>query len=74
MAPVLLGFILGGMLEDNLRRAITLSDGNASFLWERPTTLCLLILTVVALMSPLLRMLVKSALKGFKDKENASRL
>jgi putative tricarboxylic transport membrane protein len=74
MAPVLLGFILGGMLEDNLRRAITLSDGNASFLWERPTTLCLLVLTVIALMSPLLRMLMKSALKGFKDKQNASRL
>ncbi len=37
MAPLLLGFILGGMLEDNLRRAVTLSDGELSFLWDRPT-------------------------------------
>ena len=28
MAPLLLGFILGGMMEDNLRRALTLSDGS----------------------------------------------
>ena len=27
MAPLLRGFILGGMLEDNLRRAITLGGG-----------------------------------------------
>ncbi|MCH2567714.1 MAG: tripartite tricarboxylate transporter permease [Pseudomonadales bacterium] len=56
MAPLLLGFILGGMLEDNLRRAITLSDGSWSFLWDRPLTLSLAILTVVALLSPVLQM------------------
>ena len=56
MAPLLLGFILGGMLEDNLRRAITLSDGSWSFLWDRPLTLSLTILTVVALLSPVLQM------------------
>lgn len=55
MAPLLLGFILGGMLEDNLRRAVTLNDGELSFLWERPTTAVLLILTAVVLLSPLLR-------------------
>ena len=56
MAPLLLGFILGGMLEDNLRRAITLSDGSWSFLWDRPLTLSLTILTVVALLRPVLQM------------------
>ncbi|MCB1647040.1 MAG: tripartite tricarboxylate transporter permease [Pseudomonadales bacterium] len=55
MAPLLLGFILGGMLEDNLRRAVTLSDGSLAFLWERPISLTLLVLTLVALVSPLLR-------------------
>jgi len=53
---LLLGFILGGMLEDNLRRALTLSDGSWSFLWDRPLTLSLTILTVVALLSPALQM------------------
>ena len=31
MAPMILGFILGGMMEDNLRRALTISDGSLSF-------------------------------------------
>ncbi len=58
MAPLLLGFILGGMLEDNLRRAITLSDGSVSFLWDRPSTLLLCCLTIAVLLSPLLRTLI----------------
>ncbi len=55
MAPLLLGFILGGMLEDNLRRAITLGDGEFSFLIERPVTLVLLGITALVLFNPLLR-------------------
>jgi len=55
MAPLLLGFILGGMLEDNLRRAITLSDGQWTFLWARPTTLVLMILVFLVLLAPVWR-------------------
>lgn len=62
MAPLLLGFILGGMLEDNLRRAVTISNGELSFLWERPTTLILLTLTLLVLTSPLARYLVRNIL------------
>ena len=58
MAPLLLGFILGGMLEDNLRRALTVSDGQWSFLWDRPTTLVLVVITSFTLASPLIRLLV----------------
>jgi putative tricarboxylic transport membrane protein len=58
MPPLLLGFILGGMLEENLRRAITISDGSMSFLWERPSTLLLFSLTIITLFSPLLRSLI----------------
>lgn len=54
LAPLLLGFILGGMLEDNLIRAITLNDGQWHFLWQRKTTLILMILCALALLSPLL--------------------
>lgn len=57
MAPLLLGFILGGMLEDNLRRTITLSDGDLGFLFDRPTTLVLMTLTAMVLISPLVRYL-----------------
>ena len=54
MAPMILGFILGGMMEDNLRRALTISDGSLSFLWERPITLVILIITVILLLMPLI--------------------
>jgi len=52
MAPLLLGFILGGLMEDNLRRSLIIYDGSMSFLWERPLTLGIMILTVVVLMMP----------------------
>lgn len=55
MAPLLLGFILGGMLEDNLRRAITISDGDWTYYADRPLTVCLTLLIVMALLSPLAR-------------------
>ncbi len=59
LAPLLLGFILGGMLEDNLIRAITLNDGRWHFLWQRETTLALMVLCLLALLSPLVPKLMK---------------
>ena len=32
MAPLILGFILGGMMEDNLQRTMTLYDGSLRFI------------------------------------------
>ena len=54
MAPMILGFILGGMMEDNLRRALTIHDGSLAFLWERPITFTILIITIILLLMPLL--------------------
>ena len=54
MAPMILGFILGGMMEDNLRRALTISDGSWAFLWERPITFSILILTIIILLMPVI--------------------
>ena len=47
MPPLILGFILGGMIEKNLRRALLINDGSFSFLWERPISLCLFILMIL---------------------------
>jgi putative tricarboxylic transport membrane protein len=47
LAPMLLGFILGGYLEDNLQRALILYDGSLRFLWERPASLVILIMTAL---------------------------
>ena len=54
LAPLLLGFILGDMMEDNLRRALLIWDGSYSFLWERTTTLAIMVLTVATLVVPVL--------------------
>ena len=54
MAPMILGFILGGMMEDNLRRALTIHDGSLAFLWERPITFTIFIITIILLLIPLL--------------------
>ncbi|WP_415897900.1 tripartite tricarboxylate transporter permease [Neptuniibacter sp. QD57_21] len=52
MAPMLLGFILGGLMENNLSRALTISDGSFAFLWERPLTLSIVITAIVILVLP----------------------
>ncbi|WP_458701651.1 tripartite tricarboxylate transporter permease [Sulfurospirillum sp. 1307] len=54
MAPMILGFILGGMMENNLRRALTISDGSLDFLWERPITATILAITILMLVYPLI--------------------
>jgi len=64
MAPMILGFILGGMMEDNLRRALTISDGSFAFLWERPITLTILIITVILLLMPVISEFIAKRKKG----------
>ena len=54
LAPVLIGFILGSMLEDNFSRSMQLYDG-AGFILERPMTLALLTLAVILIILPSLR-------------------
>lgn len=51
LAPLLIGFILGGMLEDNFSRSMQLYDGVA-FMWERPMTLGLLLVAVGLVILP----------------------
>jgi TctA family transporter len=46
-APMLLGFVLGPMMEQNLRRALVLSRGDPMTFIERPVSLALLIVAVV---------------------------
>ncbi len=59
MAPMLLGFILGGIMEKNLSRSLTLSDGSFSFLWDRPLTLSITLIAVVLMLLPLVRSLLE---------------
>jgi putative tricarboxylic transport membrane protein len=59
MAPMILGFILGGMIEENLGRALLIYDNSWSFLWERPLTLGILLLATVVLLAPAVRFAFK---------------
>ncbi len=58
LPPLILGFILGGPLEENLRRALIINKGSFSFLWERPISLTLFILTLFFLFLPFIRRLI----------------
>lgn len=54
LAPLLIGFILGGMMENNFARAVNLTDG-VSFMYERPMTLGLLIVGALLIIVPAYR-------------------
>jgi TctA family transporter len=45
-APLILGFILGPMMEENLRRAMLLSRGDPTVFFKRPLSLTLLLMAV----------------------------
>jgi putative tricarboxylic transport membrane protein len=62
MAPMLLGFILGGMMEENLRRALIINDDSWSFLWERPLTFSILVIAALVLFVPMVVPFVRRAL------------
>jgi putative tricarboxylic transport membrane protein len=67
LAPLLLGFILGGMLEDNLRRALLIWDGSFAFLWQRPITLTIVIVTLLTLCVPFISTVRDSRRVGRTD-------
>jgi len=48
-APLLLGFVLGPMMEENLRRALLLSRGDPAVFFQRPISLTLLIVSALLL-------------------------
>jgi len=50
-APMLMGFVLGPMLEENFRRAMLTSRGDLMIFVERPISLGLLIISVLLIIS-----------------------
>lgn len=58
-APLLLGLVLGGMLEDNLRRGLVLSKGDFGLFVGQPLTLILLVLAFIVVGSALLPNMTK---------------
>ncbi|MFC3125649.1 tripartite tricarboxylate transporter permease [Pseudoroseomonas globiformis] len=54
LVPIILGFVLGRLLEDNLRRALSLSDGDAMVLLASPVSVALWAMTLLAVLWPLM--------------------
>jgi len=69
MAPLLLGFILGGLLEDNLVRSLAIYNGSLAFLYQRPVTLAINIATLCFLIMPAMQ-LIKSRKKTAQKASN----
>ncbi len=54
LVPVILGILLGSNMEDNLRRAMTISDGDWSILVGSPLAMGLWIVSISGFVLPIL--------------------
>jgi putative tricarboxylic transport membrane protein len=50
--PIILGMVLGKLMEEKMRQSLVISDGSMMIFLNRPISLCLLILAVVAITNP----------------------
>jgi TctA family transporter len=66
-APLLLGFVLGPMMEENLRRALLLSRGDPVVFVTRPISLTLLILSAVLILIVLAPSVSKKREEAFQE-------
>ncbi len=67
LAPVVLGLVLGPLMEKNLRRAMALSGGDWRVLFDSPMAITLWILAVASLVAPALLRRVTADLPGSGD-------
>jgi TctA family transporter len=66
-APLLLGFVLGPMMEENLRRALLLSRGDFGVLVTRPLSATLLVMTVAMIAIVALPAIKKTREDAFQE-------
>ena len=65
-APLLLGFVLGPMIEENLRRALLISHGDPVVFVQRPISVTFLVLSVLLLASMLAPAIRKTRVQAFE--------
>jgi putative tricarboxylic transport membrane protein len=66
-APLLIALVLGPMMEENLRRAMTLSRGDPTVFVSRPLSLGLLIVAAVLLVMVVLPVVRKKREEAFQE-------
>lgn len=52
---LILGLVLGGMIESNLRRAIMITQGNPIDVFTKPITAVLMIVSIISLLWPIIK-------------------
>jgi putative tricarboxylic transport membrane protein len=55
LVPVIIGLILGELVEGTLRQSLVIFDGNWLMFFTRPIVLTFFILSVIALIFPLIK-------------------
>jgi putative tricarboxylic transport membrane protein len=68
-APMLLGFILGPMMEENLRRSLTLSRGDPLIFLRSPISVTMLIIALIAVLLVLLPSFRKTREEAFVEED-----
>jgi TctA family transporter len=68
-APLLLGFVLGPLMEENLRRAMLLSRGDPSVFFTRPISLAMLIVAAGLLLLIIVPNFRKTRAAAFQEGE-----
>ena len=68
-APLLLGFILGPLMEENLRRALLLSRGDPTVFFTRPLSLGMLVVAALLLVIIVLPAVRKTREVAFHEQE-----
>lgn len=64
MAPLVLGVVLGDMMEQNLRRALSMTDGNVSVLFASPVAIALWTAAIAVVIVPQLLRRMRKARKA----------
>jgi putative tricarboxylic transport membrane protein len=64
--PMVVGLVLGGICERNLRRAMTLSQGSLSIFFTKPISLLFLALAAIFLLLPVIKSMIARLKETYK--------
>ncbi|HZG73320.1 MAG TPA: tripartite tricarboxylate transporter permease [Chondromyces sp.] len=68
--PIVLAMVLGFMMEVNFRRAMVVSDGDLLFIFTRPISLILIVLSIITLVVPVIQSIRNKKAEKNKDDLN----
>ena len=63
LSALILGYVLGELMESNLRRALSISQGDLSILWSSSITMSLWVLALMMVFMPIIRKMYRKRFK-----------